>query len=167
MRRPPGPAPTCLCFAPRGAVGFDGLGLDGMPSAISFGVGQELRHRSRSAMVGRDGRSCARASRSEKRGRFAPVFYCNPIKADQRFENWNERRAFALPYFLRSTTRESRVRKPPCLSTPRNSGSKWVRALERPWRTAPAWPERPPPDTRQITSYWPLLLATASGCWII
>ena len=43
--------------------------------------------------------------------------------AAQRFENWNDRRALALPYFLRSTTRESRVRKPPCLSTPRNSGS--------------------------------------------
>ena len=46
------------------------------------------------------------------------------IDVDQRFENWNERRAFALPYFLRSTTRESRVRKPPFFSTPRSSGSK-------------------------------------------
>ena len=34
------------------------------------------------------------------------------------------RRAFARPYFLRSTTRESRVRKPPFLSTVRSSGSK-------------------------------------------
>ena len=34
----------------------------------------------------------------------------------QRLENWKLRRAFALPYFLRSTTRESRVRKPPCFS---------------------------------------------------
>ena len=30
---------------------------------------------------------------------------------------------FARPYFLRSTTRESRVRKPPRLSTGRKSGS--------------------------------------------
>src|SRR5216683_3118340 len=30
-------------------------------------------------------------------------------RIDQRLENWNERRALALPYFLRSTTRESRV----------------------------------------------------------
>ncbi len=44
-------------------------------------------------------------------------------RADQRLENWNERRALALPYFLRSTTRESRVRKPPCLRAPRRSGS--------------------------------------------
>ena len=42
----------------------------------------------------------------------------------QRLENWNERRALALPYFLRSTTRGSRVRKPPFLSAPRRSGSK-------------------------------------------
>src|SRR4029077_1784675 len=70
-----------------------------------------------------------------------------------RFENWNDRRALALPYFLRSTTRLSRVRKPPRLRTPRNSGSKFVSALERPWRTAPAWPDNPPPDTRQMTSY--------------
>ena len=50
----------------------------------------------------------------------------------QRFENWNERRALALPYFLRSTTRESRVRKPPFFSTERRSGSKLVSALEMP-----------------------------------
>src|SRR6266571_5057813 len=35
-----------------------------------------------------------------------------PKRSDQRLENWNERRALARPYFLRSTTRESRVRKP-------------------------------------------------------
>lgn len=40
-----------------------------------------------------------------------------------RFENWKERRALALPYFLRSTVRESRVRKPPFLSTERRPGS--------------------------------------------
>src|SRR3569833_352773 len=53
-------------------------------------------------------------------------------KRDQRFENWKDRRALALPYFLRSTTRESRVRKPPFLSTPRSSGSNFVSALELP-----------------------------------
>ena len=52
--------------------------------------------------------------------------------ADQRFENWNERRALARPYFLRSTTRGSRVRKPPRLSAARKSGSKFVNALEMP-----------------------------------
>src|SRR5215203_1258190 len=72
---------------------------------------------------------------------------------DQRLENWNERRALALPYFLRSTTRGSRVRNPPRLRTGRRSGSKLVSALEMPWRTAPAWPDRPPPDTVHTTSY--------------
>ena len=37
--------------------------------------------------------------------------------ARQRFENWKLRRALARPYFLRSTTRLSRVRKPPFFST--------------------------------------------------
>src|SRR5215469_2725672 len=87
-------------------------------------------------------------------------------RVPHRFENWNDRRAFALPYFLRSTTRLSRVRKPPRLRTLRNSGSKFVSALERPWRTAPAWPDNPPPDTRQMTSYWPLRLDRTSGCEI-
>jgi len=49
-----------------------------------------------------------------------------------RFENWKLRRAFALPYFLRSTTRGSRVRKPPRLSTARKSGSCRINALDRP-----------------------------------
>ena len=43
--------------------------------------------------------------------------------ADQRFENWKLRRALARPYFLRSTTRLSRVRKPCGLSAARRPGS--------------------------------------------
>src|SRR5229473_6524962 len=76
----------------------------------------------------------------------------------QRLENWKERRAFAFPYFLRSTTRGSRVRNPPRLSALRRSGSKFSSAFERPWRTAPAWPDSPPPETVQVTSYWPARL---------
>src|SRR5258705_1449690 len=45
------------------------------------------------------------------------------IACSQRLENWKLRRALALPYFLRSTTRGSRVRNPPRLSAPRRSGS--------------------------------------------
>lgn len=41
----------------------------------------------------------------------------------QRFENWKLRRALARPYFLRSTTRLSRVRKPSFFSAGRSSGS--------------------------------------------
>src|SRR3546814_1828717 len=45
------------------------------------------------------------------------------LLSDQRLENWKLRRALARPYFLRSTTRESRVRKPPLFSTGRRPGS--------------------------------------------
>ena len=41
----------------------------------------------------------------------------------QRFENWKLRRALARPYFLRSTTRGSRVRKPAALTGARSVGS--------------------------------------------
>ena len=41
----------------------------------------------------------------------------------QRLENWKLRRALALPYFLRSTTRLSRVRNPCGLRTARRPGS--------------------------------------------
>src|ERR1700688_445916 len=93
---------------------------------------------------------------------------CAAIRNDgyYRFENWKLRRALALPYFLRSTTRGSRVTKPPRLSTLRSSGSCLISALDMPWRTAPAWPDNPPPDTVQTTSYWPWRFAATSGCWI-
>src|SRR5580700_11228600 len=81
-----------------------------------------------------------------------------------RFENWKLLRALALPYFLRSTTRESRVTKPPRLRTERSSGSCLISALDMPWRTAPAWPDSPPPDTVQTTSYCPWRFAATSGC---
>ncbi len=41
----------------------------------------------------------------------------------QRFENWKLRRALGRPYFLRSTVRGSRVRKPPGLRAARKPGS--------------------------------------------
>ncbi len=47
----------------------------------------------------------------------------NPVRRVQRFENWKLFRAFALPYFLRSTTRLSRVRKPAAFSAARRPGS--------------------------------------------
>ena len=37
--------------------------------------------------------------------------------------NWKLRRALARPYFLRSTTRGSRVRNPACLIAVRSAGS--------------------------------------------
>jgi hypothetical protein len=58
------------------------------------------------------------------------LHFCRPLLSldnskppDQRFENWKLRRALGLPYFLRSTVRGSRVRKPPGLSAARSVGS--------------------------------------------
>jgi hypothetical protein len=44
-------------------------------------------------------------------------------RENQRLLNWKLRRAFALPYFFRSTARESRVRNPATFRMPRKSGS--------------------------------------------
>src|SRR5580693_7988697 len=108
-----------------------------------------------------------RLSSNEGHYGFRVPRYARPRNdGDYRFENWKLRRALALPYFLRSTTRESRVTKPPRLRTLRSSGSCRISALDMPWRTAPAWPDNPPPDTVQTTSYWPWRLAATSGCWI-
>jgi hypothetical protein len=52
----------------------------------------------------------------------APLPISQPA-GDQRLENWKLRRALRLPYFLRSTTRLSRVRKPAALSGARRPGS--------------------------------------------
>ena len=49
-------------------------------------------------------------------------------------------------------TRESRVRKPRRLSSPRRFGSASSRARETPWRSAPACAEMPPPCSRATTS---------------
>src|SRR5262245_65332079 len=46
------------------------------------------------------------------------------LDALYRLENWKLGRALTLPYFLRSTTRLSRVRNPPFLSAGRSSGSR-------------------------------------------
>ena len=59
-----------------------------------------------------------------KRAAEAALLNSQIPKPAYRFENWKLRRAFFLPYFLRSTTRGSRVRKPSFLSAGRSSGSK-------------------------------------------
>lgn len=64
------------------------------------------------------------AANEKGRANRAPFSQIRRCSFDQRLENWNERRALARPYFLRSTTRESRVRKPARLSVERSSGSK-------------------------------------------
>src|SRR5690606_7361866 len=84
-------------------------------------------------------------------------------RKNQRFENWKLFRALARPYFLRSTTRLSRVRKPAALTIGRSAGSNFDSAWLMPCLTAPAWPESPPPFTVAITSYWPSRPATWNG----
>src|SRR3954466_11511617 len=73
-----------------------------------------------------DGRNLKRAPFVASKRKSAPegALLNSAKKIRQRLENWNERRAFARPYFLRSTTRLSRVKKPPRFSAPRRSGSK-------------------------------------------
>src|SRR5690606_18668004 len=59
-------------------------------------------------------------------------------------------RAFFRPYFFDSFTRGSRVRKPARLSGTRSSGSSSTSARAMPSRSAPAWPDTPPP--RRVAS---------------
>src|SRR3546814_1770397 len=47
---------------------------------------------------------------------------CKSLAANQRFENWKLLRALARPYFLRSTVRLSRVRKPSFFTALRSAG---------------------------------------------
>ena len=54
-------------------------------------------------------------------------------------------RAFFRPYFLRSVARASRVRKPARLSGGRSSASTSISARAMARRSAPAWPDVPPP----------------------
>src|SRR6201999_1766770 len=79
----------------------------------------------------------------------------SPGRRDQRLLNCGFLRAFLKPALRRSLTRASRVRKPRRLRSPRSSASISVNALAMPWRTAPAWPETPPPWTRTRTSTLP------------
>ena len=71
----------------------------------------------------------------------------------QRLEYCGALRAFFRPYFLRSFTRASRVRKPAFFSVGRlPSVSTSLRQRATPRRSAPAWPEMPPPEMRAMTS---------------
>src|SRR5437773_619692 len=92
-----------------------------------------------------------RARRTQRRG------------ADQRLEYCGRLRALWRPYFLRSTSRESRVMKPAFLSAPRNSGPAWSSARVMPWRIATACADTPPPRTLTSVRYWPAVEVTSNG----
>ena len=97
---------------------------------------------------GDDRRWRARGRRRCRRAvpRWAPA-------ADQRLLYCGALRAFFSPYFLRSLARASRVRKPAFFSAGRlPSVSIAFSARAMPRRSAPAWPEMPPPWMRAMTS---------------
>src|SRR4030095_13928380 len=90
-----------------------------------------------------------------------------PPAGRQRLEYWGALRAFLSPSFLRSTSRASRVRKPRFLSSGRSSSSRSTRAREMAWRSAPAWPETPPPSRLALTARrrgW-RSRRSSRGCW--
>src|SRR3979490_1004754 len=72
-------------------------------------------------MIGKRATNTRQNSQIKKGRRSAPLWLA--AETPQRLENWNERRALARPYFLRSTTHEPLVRNPPRFNTPRRSGS--------------------------------------------
>src|SRR5438105_586406 len=86
----------------------------------------------------------------------APFFY--------RLLYWKRFRAPGWPYFFRSLMRGSRVSSPSALSVERRFGSTSSKALEIPCRTAPAWPDGPPPRTLARTSNLPARSVRLSGC---
>src|SRR5258707_15714701 len=116
--------------AARGGLRLQGVRFDeGRPRALD-----------RAYRVRGSDNAAARAAAREHRNPHAGVFLMSCRGApeararndDYRFENWKLLRALALPYFLRSTTRGSRVTKPPRLSTLRSSGSCRISALDMP-----------------------------------
>src|ERR1700753_1094175 len=80
----------------------------------------------------------ARSATQLKRGR--------DCRRDQRLLYWGALRAFFRPYFLRSTARGSRVRKPAFFRAGRSPGVTMINALAIASRSAPAWPDGPPPS---------------------
>src|SRR4051794_6527831 len=90
-------------------------------------------------------------------------------RAGQRLEYCGALRAFFRPYFLRSLTRASLVRKPAFFSAGRFSGSTRVSALVTPRRSAPACPVTPPPVILATTSNWFSAPRVTNGsltsCW--
>src|SRR5207253_9459145 len=75
-----------------------------------------------------------------------------PTRRSSDLLNWNERRALALPNFLRSTERGSRRRRPSFFRIGRYSGLTSQRTRAIAILMASAWPLGPPPCTLTVTS---------------
>src|ERR687896_425748 len=139
---------------PRGAgVAADDHGRAGRPGGGRTGRGLVAEHPDRGPAEGKGelggqvgvGQTTNPVGPEQRSHRQAPV-------DGQRLEYWGALRAFLSPYFLRSTSRASRVRKPRFFSSGRSSTSRSTRAREMAWRRAPAWPETPPPSRLASTS---------------
>src|SRR5262249_51107156 len=80
-----------------------------------------------------------------------------------RLEYCGRLRALWRPYFLRSTSRGSRVSIPFFRSGTRRGSELVCRAREMPWRTASACAELPPPLTLMMASNCPTVSVTSKG----
>ena len=85
-------------------------------------------HRGIKVDIAKPQRSLARLAMgvidARRAGRCRPAILVeSAVSSAQRLENWKLRRALALPYFLRSTMRESRVRNPRIFKAGRLVGS--------------------------------------------
>ncbi len=89
--------------------------------APSFTRGVRLARRSFGGQASGRARRRGQAARHQRAA--AAFGVARHLGRTQRFENWKLRRAFLWPYFLRSTTRASRVRKPSFFSSGRRPGS--------------------------------------------
>lgn len=79
------------------------------------------------------------------------------------FENWKRLRAPGRPAFLRSIFLGSRRRCPAFFRVVRSSLSIFSRALDKPWRIAPACPVPPPPFTLTVISSCPFFSTVTNG----
>ena len=81
--------------------------------------GQQCRHTKKRARLPR-----RYSAQKKRRRKSAPLRFaiCDRFQ-NYLLENWGARRAFLRPYFLRSLTRGSRVKKPAFLRAGRQSGS--------------------------------------------
>jgi hypothetical protein len=84
-----------------------------------------------------------------------------------RFVYCGRLRALCRPYFLRSTSRGSRVTNPAFFNAGRNSGLAARSARVMPWRMALAWAATPPPHTFTAASYCPRVLVRSNGWFTI
>ena len=154
-RRPPGWAarPTRSTSAPGGGQPGDHGGLEHLAAGPRVAARRPRRGRCDASCADEHAGRRTGDGQRQLRGEVAVgqppdavgAEAARPTDGGQRLEYWGALRAFFRPYFLRSLTRGSRVRKPAFFSAGRSSGSISISARAMPRRSAPAWPVMPPP----------------------